>query len=171
MQTSKCICLQIMHYGKCFEVLTLYHAGHCAKKKKKKVYEYYISNILMMDCQISILSLENICGIRMTFSLSNPDKKKKKKWYLENNIKPSILSSDLALPSVFPHNCSSAQYSTSPLESILPHVSAPSVNQVLQSAGYWQRKRAQALINLLIPICKGQLSDTIELTQGEENMK
>ncbi len=30
----------------------------------------------MMDYQLSILSLENICGIRMTFSPSNPDTKK-----------------------------------------------------------------------------------------------
>lgn len=118
----------------------------------------------MMDCQLSMFFLVNIMW-PFHYPLQ------KKTLYLENNIKPSILSSNLALPSVFPCNYFFCQYSTSPLESILPHVSAPSVNQVLQLAGYWQRKRAQALINLLIAICKGQLSDTIELTQGEENMK
>lgn len=31
-------------------------------------------SILMMDCQLSIFSLQNICGIRVTFSLSTPGK-------------------------------------------------------------------------------------------------
>lgn len=47
------------------------------------------------------------------------------------------------------------------LEITLPHVSTPSVSRVLLI-----EKRPQALINLLMPICKGQVSDTIELTEG-----